>query len=447
MELLRPQPIGIHSGAAMNLLVPNDRESAIAAEQLLRGEIPTRFPRSLQFYEFALQGKLTEAIESVRSSLLDSANSNHSTLPQDVHRATGEPTDLLTYNLMVLERAAGQMPTVASFQDPRLQELANLVAYTCHAIFEPGPIATLDGELRGWALATQAAAELEAGHDVAARQLLQAAVEVTEPTSPLLAAMLLSQAAEIAQFKSELPLGLIQQELKRAIQLAQRHMLKVFEGKLWLQLAMLLQQAAGTNRGALKEAILAFQAALQSGIDEQSDPLLFAEIQNSLGLAYLAMPASETSAQLRTGIAIQSFRKALEILKADEHPQIWARVNMNLANALQHAPSSHPVENLIQAVEIYEQILQVRTKAFDPISYALVTINQANALAHLGMFKPAMEKASEAYKLFQWYDQAEQATAARELVEQINVCLEQRGGSAMATATTSAGEGLPDGPA
>jgi tetratricopeptide (TPR) repeat protein len=99
---------------------------------------------------------------------------------------------------------------------------------------------------------------------------------------------------------------------------------------------------------------------------------------------------------------------------------MWASVSMNLANALQYAPSSHPEENLIQAVETYEQVLQVRSRAKDPVAYALVLLNQANALAHLGMFKPALEKLSEAYKLFHWYDQIEQADAARDLVEQIN---------------------------
>ncbi len=47
-------------------------------------------------------------------------------------------------------------------------------------------------------------------------------------------------------------------------------------------------------------------------------------------------------------------------------------------------------------------------------------MNQANALSHLGIFKPALEKLAEAYKLFQCYDQAEQAAAARELIEQIH---------------------------
>ena len=94
----------------------------------------------------------------------------------------------------------------------------------------------------------------------------------------------------------------------------------------------------------------------------------------------------------------------------EEHPDMWASVSMNLANALQYAPSSHPQENLIQAVEIYEDVLQVRSRAKDPVAYALVLLNQANALAHLGIFKPALEKLAESYKLFHWYDQIEKPT-------------------------------------
>ena len=102
----------------------------------------------------------------------------------------------------------------------------------------------------------------------------------------------------------------------------------------------------------------------------------------------------------------------------------WASAMMNLANALQYAPSSHPRENLIQAVETYEEILPVRTRARDPVAYALVLFNQANALAHLGIFKPAIEKLAEASKLFSWHDQAEQFAAARALLDSIEERLE-----------------------
>jgi hypothetical protein len=37
------------------------------------------------------------------------------------------------------------------------------------------------------------------------------------------------------------------------------------------------------------------------------------------------------------------------------------------------------------------------------------------ALAHLGIFKPAIEKIAEAYKLCSWHEQFEEAATAKEL--------------------------------
>lgn len=106
---------------------------------------------------------------------------------------------------------------------------------------------------------------------------------------------------------------------------------------------------------------------------------------------------------------------------------------MNLASALVYLPSSHPQDNLIQAVELYEQVLEIRPRAKDPVAYALVLLNQANALSHLGIFKPALDKLAEAYKLFQCHDQAEQAATARQLIEQIHA--EHTGHGQLSTAT------------
>jgi hydrogenase maturation protease len=183
----------------------------------------------------------------------------------------------------------------------------------------------------------------------------------------------------------------------------------------WMRAGFALQAESEGNRGRLLEAVNAYQRALQEGITAESDPDLFGQIQNNLGVAYLSIPAREASDQLRAGIAVQSFRHALKIYDREAHPDMWATVSMNLANALQYLPSSHPAENLMQAVDIYEAVLEVRTEPRDPVAHALVLLNQANALAHLGIFKPAIEKAAHAYKLFMWHEQQEQAAAAKEL--------------------------------
>ncbi len=213
---------------------------------------------------------------------------------------------------------------------------------------------------------------------------------------------------------------------REAIQLAGDCKLPMLLSELYTKLGMIFQNASNGQRGALLEAVNAYQAALQHGVTQRDHPDQFAQLQNNLGLAYLSIPSTESSSQLRSGIAVQSFRHALKVYTIEDHADMWASVSMNLANALQYAPSSHPEENLIQAVEIYEDVLQVRCRAKDPVAYATVLLNQANALAHLGIFRPALDKLSEAYKLFHWYEQVEQANAARDLVEQINQRLDER---------------------
>ena len=93
---------------------------------------------------------------------------------------------------------------------------------------------------------------------------------------------------------------------------------------------------------------------------------------------------------------------------------------LNMANALQYLPSSHPQENLIEAVNAYEELLAVRNKALDPVGHARLLANQANALAHLGMFAPAIEKLTEARKLLSWHGEDDAAAAILEQVERIN---------------------------
>lgn len=187
----------------------------------------------------------------------------------------------------------------------------------------------------------------------------------------------------------------------------------------WLRAGFELQAASEGERSRLLEAVNAYQRALQEGITAESHPDLFGQIQNNLGVAYLSIPAREASDQLRAGIAVQSFRHALKVYDREAYPDMWATVSMNLANALQYLPSSHPEENLMRAVDIYEEVLEVRTEPRDPVAHALVLLNQTNALAHLGIFKPAIEKAAHAYKLFMWHEQREQAAAAKELHDTI----------------------------
>ena len=82
------------------------------------------------------------------------------------------------------------------------------------------------------------------------------------------------------------------------------------------------------------------------------------------------------------------------------HPAQWASAQVNLANALQYLPSSHQEQNLDEAVQLYEEVLQFRDPASDPVGYARILSNQGNALGHLGVFDDARARLEQARVLF-----------------------------------------------
>ncbi|MFO0923499.1 MAG: hypothetical protein U0905_13540 [Pirellulales bacterium] len=404
---LRPQPLGLFPHQAAHLLLPPIDEGCDADivkrahEAILRGSLDVELPAPWEFFRYAAQGDNERALVALNSS-------------------AGPATAMHRYNAWVLAPSMEGYHACKKHFQGALAELCDAVAYAQGLTDTLSPEQYCDGELQGWYRATMASLEWEQQNLSGARQRLKEAIQASESTSPLLASMLHAQSAEIGQAIPGFAVALIVQDWKDAIRMADKSGHRTMLGELWMKLGMALQNASHGQRGLLLEAISAYQNALYQGIDKETDPELFAMIQNNLGLAYLAMPQGEASHQLRSGIALQSFRYALEVYDRESQPEMWATVSMNLANAMQYLPSSHPEQNLIQAVEVYDSILEIRTKERDPVAYALVLLNQANALAHLGIFKPALEKVSEAYKLFQWYDQAEQATAARELLEQIH---------------------------
>ena len=405
---MRPQPIGIFPFPAANLLLPNvEGAHETALDSLLNGDSSIPLPSEWEFFALAAKGDIDAAVDMIRTG--DSSS----------------PTSV--YNLFVLSPTPDSYQAANTLLDGELRELLEVAAYTAGVIDTLANEFSLDGELGAIALATSAATDIEKEDFKSAQAKLKAAVSQAEGRSPVLAALLLSQLADLAASLPNVSPALVMQDYKNAIDMAEGCKLPMLIPELYTKMGMMLQNASNGQRGALLQAVNAYQAALQSGVTQEDHPQLFAQLQNNLGLAYLSMPAMGASHQLRNGIAVQSFRHALKVYTIEDHPDMWASVSMNLANALQYAPSSHPEDNLIQAVETYEEVLQVRSRAKDPVAYALVLLNQANGLAHLGMFKPALEKLAEAYKLFHWYDHIEQANAAQELVEQINQKLGDRG--------------------
>ena len=395
--LPRPQPVGLFAFPASHLLLPlcEDSPADSARGALLRGDLEPHLPAAWQFFLTAARGDGAAAAAQVIGD---------------------DP--VATFHRFVLAPSPEGLTQLEATADPILVPLARDAALAHGLVDDVTDASHLDGELRAMVLVTVAAARIEQDRLSEACVALDAAATAAATASPLLEALALVQLADAqsaaADTNDPAPL------LRRALELTTNTQLPLVRAEILMKLGVILQRAGGAGDGRLLlEAIKCYQQALAAGLTEAAAPVVYGQLQNNLGLAYLSTPAREASDQLRTGIAVQSFREALRVCDRTQDPDTWASVQMNLASALQYLPSSHPADNLAQAVEAYEEVLQVRTKARDPVAHGRVLLNQANALAHLGIFKPAIEKLAEAMKLLSWYGHDDEAAAARDLLGEI----------------------------
>jgi tetratricopeptide (TPR) repeat protein len=149
-----------------------------------------------------------------------------------------------------------------------------------------------------------------------------------------------------------------------------------------MNLGLVSQTLVGAHRGRIQDAIAHYHRALRV-FTKQAWPREFAILHNNLAIAYLAIPATDERARMREALAVQSFEEVLQIVTLVDHPSEYAMTQNNLGNALQYAPSSHPVANLLRAIEAYDEALKVRTVRDMPIEYANTVANKANALLNL----------------------------------------------------------------
>ena len=149
-----------------------------------------------------------------------------------------------------------------------------------------------------------------------------------------------------------------------------------------MNLGLVEQSLAGAHQGRIVDAIAHYHRALKV-FNKQVWPREFAILHNNLAIAYLSIPASDERARMREALAVQSFEEVLSLLTLVDHPSEYAMTQNNLGNALQYAPTSHPMANLLRAVEAYDEALKVRTARDMPVEYANTVSNKANALLNL----------------------------------------------------------------
>lgn len=396
----KTQPIGIYPFPANFLLLPESSLGSDEHARLLRGEVPAEGT----LYRAALDGDVAGALA------LCEDDSNESKFNRFVLNSSPELYEKLKDEL-----------TGAS------ASLLEVAAFTLSYTQTPPSFENTENEIRALVLTARATYNLESGEIEAALGELQDA-RAAAGVSPVFAGQIAGNLAETKHQTAGASAEVVTL-YKAAIAGLKNSALDGSVATLNLNLGICYQEMSQGNRGALLEAVKHYQEALKHFSREQF-PEEFAFTQNNLALAYLSIPLTEASDTLRVAIAIQALREALKVYKKDTHPELWASTQLNLANALQYAPSGHVEENLMESVNLYDEILQVRQASENPIGYARLLANQGNALAHLGVFDHAVAKLTEARAIFSQIGETDSADSLTELLNDI----ENRGETGRAAA-------------
>lgn len=377
----RPQPLGVLPWPAGMLIIPGDHSDVRAA--LLRGLPPEDWPADLEFLRLAL-----DESPSAAAALI----------------AGDDPVS--RYNRAVLVGGEGAWAGFESV-DADLAALAGVAAYSVGAADSPPGTTGVTGEIAAVVSSAVASSALERDDVPGAIEELRAgAVAAAEGGSMLLAASLRATAAELLRDQLGDPQGAIA-EVDLALRAIPRQVTDDVRfyappelwGDLHMTRALARQELARTQPHLLLSVTQDLTEALKV-FSEEDFPEQFATCNSHLALAYLVMPMSGQGDRLRVGVAVTSLRAALRVYQPDTHPALWASTQMNLANALQYLPSVHQEENLDESVHLYEELLQYRTQETDPLGYARILTNQANALGHLGVFSDARERIARARDIF-----------------------------------------------
>ncbi|MET7392789.1 hypothetical protein ABZS66_04745 [Dactylosporangium sp. NPDC005572] len=392
-EPRRPLPIGAFPLPFGFLLLPPEPELEPIREGLLAGCLPEVWPPALRPHRLALLGDDEAALRAL----------------------TGDDA-VSRFNRFVLDPDSADPGELRAALGDQLAPLVDVVAFAVGRTDAPPDAAGLTGELAAMALAAQAVAALAADDSAGAVSRLDRAIEAAAPVSSALAGVLHGAIAQAHKHGGALEAAI--EHLTAGIGLLTGTDLTLGCAEQHVELAATYQELAAQRPELVTRAVHHYHCALQLVTREQA-PELYAAAHANLGTAYLTMPMVEASDQLRLGVAIGSLRAALTVYGRDTHPRQWSSVQLNLANALVYAPSTHQGDNLVEAVELYEAVLAVRDRDRDPLGHARVLANQGNALAHLGMFEHARGKLVEARFIFEEFHEYDAVTSVRGLLDEM----------------------------
>lgn len=295
----------------------------------------------------------------------------------------------IAYQEFVAAPDREKLQTLRSQLSEPLLSLLEAAAYVLDLSSQPPSPRQEEGEIFGYLALIRAGYLLNSGRPEVSVEMLHKALQETRPVARVLAGRLATMLADITNDRTY---------FKEALELLEGSDLVELQADLWLDLGSLFQSEGEGRKGMLMEAVRCFQSGLLL-INREERPLSYAQGQSGLALAYLTMPMTEASDALRLGIAVTALREALTVYNRQDHPELWASTQLNLANALQYLPSTHPEQNLIESVRLYEEILPLRQEGED-LPRARLLANLGNALAHLGRFEAAEKNLEQASALF-----------------------------------------------
>ena len=418
----RPQPVGIFSPPAGLLLVPGeppgqgapsaaDDGSDEVRASLLQGRLPAPWPPSLEPLRLAFAGDREGALAALDGMAADSP--------------------LWRYDRWVLDPDGDDPAEVAEALPRELTALVGVVQYQLGRAAAPPadlPEETAP-EVRAIVLSARAAACLEDDDPAGAIDTLRAAAEAAGDSSPVLGAMLRGDRASVAadaglDLTLEAGGGDTVHELLAAADALQGRDLDEARAELLLRAGGVRQEVAshagdpGVLRQRLREAMQCYYDGLQL-VSEEGSPQLWAMLNLNLAAAQMAVPMQRASDQLRLGVATQALRACRRVFTPEQHPAHWSTATLNLANALVYTPSTHQGDNLVEAVELYEEVIASGVRDDDPLGRARLLANQGNVLAHLGAFDPARTKLVDARYLFEEHGDDDAVRTVRGLLDEI----------------------------
>jgi tetratricopeptide (TPR) repeat protein len=387
---VRPLPIGAFPLPLGYLLVPAGADTEAARLDLLAGRLPTTWPDRMAAHRLVVEGDQDAALAAL----------------------TGDDP-VSRFNRFVLDPVGGTPETLRADLG-ELGVLVDVVAFTVGVAAGPPVDGAATGEVGALVLCARATHALADGDAAGAVDLLDAAVSLCEGSTPVLAAVLRGAAAGAEQQRAAAPTDGVVDRLEAALRgLDEAQDMRVARSETHLAAGLALHELGQTGR-----AIPHYHAALRL-VTSVEAPLVWASAHANLAAAYLTAPMTQASDQLRTGIAVQSLRSALTVYTRADHPTEWASAQLNLANSLVYSPSTHQADNLVEAVELYEEVLEVRSRDEDPMGRARVLANQGNVLAHLGMFDVAKAKLYDARFVFEEFGDVEAVRTVRGVLDEI----------------------------